>query len=90
VPRRAEYNWADPGVGFLVVLDLTKETRRALLGDAVRVVTIPPVEQGGWPETVMVAKVQANLPSPSHQSTQTAARARGAAGIAPTDASLAP
>ncbi|WP_341719373.1 hypothetical protein QQG74_06405 [Micromonospora sp. FIMYZ51] len=84
----AEYNWADSGVAFLVVLDLTTQTRRVQLGEATRVVTVPAVEPDGKPETVMVAKVQANLPSPSHQSTPAAARARAAAGVTPTEVSL--
>ncbi|MCM4082333.1 hypothetical protein [Paractinoplanes hotanensis] len=79
--QAAEYDWADPGVAFLVVLDLTKETRRTQLKDAVRVVTVPPVEAEGHPETVMVVKVQANLPSPSYQSTPQAARGRAATGL---------
>lgn len=81
--QAAEYNWADPGVGFLMVLDLTPGTRRVRLGDAIDVVTLPPVEAGGVPETVLVGKVQANLPPPSHQSTPAAAAARSAAGIVP-------
>jgi hypothetical protein len=83
--QAAEYNWADPGVAFLAVLDLTKKTRRVQLGESVRVVSIPPVE-GGRAETVMVVKVQANLPSPSYLSTPTAARARAAAGSVPDNA----
>jgi hypothetical protein len=81
--QAAEYDWADPGVAFLTVLDLTRQTRRVPLGEAVRVVTLPPVEVGGHEETVMVAKVQANLPSPSYQSTPAAARARTAAAVTP-------
>jgi hypothetical protein len=79
--QAAEYNWADPGVGFLAVMDLTSQTRRIPLGEAVRVVTVPPAEPNGLMETVMVVKVQANLPSPSYQSTPAAARARAAAGV---------
>ncbi|MFG3553613.1 hypothetical protein ACGGAQ_04410 [Micromonospora sp. NPDC047557] len=79
--QAAEYDWADPGVAFLVVLDLTKKTRRVQLGESVRVVSIPPAG-GGQPETVMVSRVQANLPPPSYLSTPSAARARVAAGSA--------
>jgi hypothetical protein len=81
--QAAEYDWADPGVAFLGMLDLTHNMRRPQLGECVRVVSIPPPAAGGGRgKIVMVTKVQANLPPPSYLSTSAAGRARLSTGSA--------
>ncbi|MEU5826563.1 hypothetical protein [Micromonospora tulbaghiae] len=77
--QAAEYGWADPGAGFLVVLDLTAGDRRDQLDQCVTVVTVAPPEEGGQLQAVLVGRVQANLPPPSYLSTPAAARRRATA-----------
>lgn len=72
----AEYGATDIAVGFLVVLDLTPKTRKALLHQCLRVTEVPPAEPGGRPHAVITVRIQGNTRSPSYSSTPAAYRQR--------------